>query len=238
MSITHCATSLGLWPLETINPRTWARHIVNAWRDLIEDGFPFRLYVVRPTPPAFEHQPPSPHLILVQRPINNLRSVLMSATHVQNHPGQFVRWAMAIEAPVSKATVVFAAHAQDSCSLQPEDARCQAWWGDQMITNPQDIPNGAAIILMVAIIPDLQTAPLGTQHEDDEVWLQQRQITLSPASTPRSLEQEHALLSFQAVSSSLNQPWDQVTSQNCHNLGTTAWSLEQTTRPRCLGAHP
>ena len=64
------------------NPNTWARHIVNAWRDLIEDGFRFRLYLVRPTSPAFGHQPTSPHLILVQRPINNLRSVLVSATHV------------------------------------------------------------------------------------------------------------------------------------------------------------
>ena len=116
------------------NPRVWARHIVNAWRDQLEDDFPFRFYLARPTPPPFPQQPAQPHLILVQRPVNQMRSVIVSASHVQHHPGHYVRWAAAYAAPIGKETIVQAATATASCVPLEDNNRCQLWWGSQLIT--------------------------------------------------------------------------------------------------------
>ena len=185
------------------NPRIWARHIVNAWRDLLQDDYPFRFYLVRPTPPPFPHQPPSPHLILVQRPVNQMRSVIVSASHVQHHPGQYVRWAAAYVTPISKETIIHAASATDSCQPLQDNQRCQVLWGAERIEQPQDVQNGASLILLVALTPEDQAPPLGTQHEDDEVWLTQQHQTLSPTTQLETPEQESAPLSLQAVSSSL-----------------------------------
>ena len=190
------------------DPTTWARHIVNAWRDQIEDGFPFRFYVVRPTPPAFERQPAQPHILLVQQPSNQFRSLILSASHVQNHPGQYVRWAAAIPAPIGKESVVHAANAIASCHPLTDHNLCQVWWGSHLLDQPQEVHNGASIVMLVALIQEAPTPQLNTPDEDDVVWLSQRHSTFSTATNIRDLAQEPAPLSEQAVSSSLMQAPD------------------------------
>ena len=185
------------------DPTAWARHIVNAWRDMIDDGFPFRFYVVRPTPPAFERQPAQPHILLVQQPSNHLRSVIISASHVQNHPGQYVRWAAAIPAPVGKETVVHAANAMTSCTPLTDHNLCQIWWGSHLLDQPQEVHNGASIVMLVALLQEAPTPQLNTPDEDDVVWLSQRHTTFSTATNIRVPEQASAPLSAQAVSSTL-----------------------------------
>ena len=208
------------------DPHNWYRTILRTWQDQIDRDVSLNFLLVRPNPPGNYGDATLPHLIVQQRPAPEMRSILISASHLLHHPGHFVHWAIAVPTSINKRTVIEIAGASQDCVPVHDDQVCQVWWGQQLIHEeaPVQVQPGASIKLLAPIIGHQASIPTLAGDETDEVWLMQNQNqlqqTFSPTNNGFAVQHVGAPLSHEAVLSPVSvQTQSNSKNQDRQSLG-------------------
>ena len=158
------------------DPTHWARQIVQRWSDRVVMIASYQFFLVRPHPPASAHEQfQHPHLILQQLPQPGRRSILISASMVTRHPGQYAHWATTMPAAARKQDLIQEVRATWECEPPDDDRRCQIWRGNQLYAHNDvlQLAPGDSVVFIAQDIGAHGLIPAPAGQEDDAVWLTQ-----------------------------------------------------------------
>eukprot|EP00435_Cladocopium_sp_Y103_P072923 s200_g41.t2 len=102
---------------------TWRVALLHTWRDRIDPAYPVDFYLVDPDPTA-EHDQIAAHLILVQRPQEDMHSVLISVSDDTIWNGYPRRWAIRCTSDPTGLEIVALMGYRLLCPPQIPDAQC------------------------------------------------------------------------------------------------------------------
>ena len=144
------------------NPADWIQRIRSVWTDIVLPDHLMTLYIVQPHPPDM---PPhfAAHILLVQQPIGNFRSTLIT-TIDSAFPLEPPRSHASIApTPVAFSTVTALAYKENDCQHAFND--CAVWVGEEELPQNEErhIQNGQSIILAVHRRPQ----PI---QDEPEIW--------------------------------------------------------------------
>ena len=130
------------------NPEDWIQRIRSAWMDVVLTQQLMHIHLVQPHPPEMPGHIAA-HLLIVQQPIEQFRSVLISTFDSALPHEPPATHASIVPTPVAYTTLIALAYRDDACSQQ--HVTCAAWVGEDELQPHADRPviNGHSLVVAV-----------------------------------------------------------------------------------------
>ena len=130
------------------NPEDWIQRIRSVWIDLIMPQHIMHVHIVQPPPPEMPTHIAA-HLLVVQQPIEQFRSVLISSYDSALPTEPPVQHASITPSTLAYSTLVALAYRDAVCNHPQVD--CAAWVGDvELLPNEErEVINGNSLVLAV-----------------------------------------------------------------------------------------
>lgn len=137
----------------------WMTRLIEAWDDRADPDEVFHLHMIHPQPQTtFWEEHPAPHVLLIQRPVPNRRSLHFTASDTERSTSQTLQFVDTLAHPVTQSSILQAAGWDDQLG-PPQHIQHEIWWGNDIITQEDfaQLRNGNALTVIARHLDDVSS---------------------------------------------------------------------------------
>lgn len=137
----------------------WMTRLIEAWDDRADPDEVFHLHMIHPQPQTtFWEEHPAPHVLLIQRPVPNRRSLHFTASDTERSTSQTLQFVDTLAHPVTQSSILQAAGWDDQLG-PPQHIQHEIWWGNDIITQEDfaELRNGNALTVIARHLDDVSS---------------------------------------------------------------------------------